>query len=81
MAGVGHSTYAVSILDKAPEPIIEATRQQKLSINAAYGVTKLPEEHQAEIAERITQGKSAKSVISELKKQEKTEKVEDKRPK
>lgn len=55
MAGVGRTTYkqATTILDKAPEPVIEATRKKELSINAAYQVTKLPEEKQAEISTRI----------------------------
>ena len=56
------------MLDKAPEAIVKATRKQELSINAAYGVTKLPEEQQAEIASRIEQGETPKAVISSLKK-------------
>ena len=69
MAGVSRKTYehAAVVLDKAPEPIIEATRRKELSINAAYGVTKLPEEHQAEIAERISLGESANTVIADVK--------------
>ena len=64
MAGVSGKTYehATTVLDKAPEPVIEATRWKELSINAAYGVTKLPEEQQAEIASRIEQGESAKEL-------------------
>lgn len=55
MAGVGHTSYerATKVLDKAPEPVIDATRRKELSINAAYGVTKLSEEQQMEIASRI----------------------------
>ena len=55
MAGVSRKTYehATAVLDQAPEPVIEATRRKELSINAAYGVTKLPESQQAEIASRI----------------------------
>ena len=61
LAGVSHKTYehATTVLDKAPEPVIEAARKKELSINAAYQVTKLPEEQQAEIAGRIEQGESA----------------------
>ena len=68
MAGVSASTYehATTVLDKAPAPVIEATRKKELSINAAYQVTKLPEEQQAEISKRIEQGESAKAVISEV---------------
>ena len=69
MAGVSGKTYdhAVTVLDKASEAVIEATRRKELSINAAYGVTKLPEEQQAEIASRIAKGESAKAVITEVK--------------
>ncbi len=70
MAGVSGKTYehATAVLDKAPEPVIEATRNKELSINAAYEVTKLPEEQQTEIAERIAQGETPRKVISEVKK-------------
>lgn len=69
MAGVGHSTYehAVKVIDNAPEPVIEATRRNQLSINSAYGVTKLSAEQQAEISERIEQGEPAQKVVSEVK--------------
>ena len=69
MAGVSRSTYdhATKVLANAPAPIVEAARHNELSINTAYGVTKLPEDQQAEIAERIEQGEAAKSVISEVK--------------
>ena len=70
LAGVSRKTceHATAVLDKAPEAIVKATRKQELSINAAYGVTKLPEEQQAEIASRIEQGETPKAVISSLKK-------------
>ena len=55
MAGVSGKTYehATEVLDKAPEPVVEAARNKELSINAAYEVTKMPEEKQEEVAERI----------------------------
>ena len=55
MAGVSGSTYehATVVLDKAPTPIIEAARKKQLSIHTAYEVTKLPQEKQTEISERI----------------------------
>lgn len=69
LAGVSRKTYehAATVLDKAPEPIIEATRKKEISINSAYEVTKLPEKQQSEISERIEQGEPAKEVISEVK--------------
>lgn len=69
LAGVSGSTYehVAKVMDEAPAPVVEAARNKELSINAAYGVTKLPEAQQAEIAERIGQGEVAKSVISEVK--------------
>ena len=72
LAGVSGSTYehATAVLDKAPEPVIEAARKKELSINAAYQVTKLPEEQQAEISARIEQGEPAKKVISEVQNRE-----------
>ena len=75
MAGVSASTYehATTVLDKAPAPVIEATRKKELSINAAYEVTKLPEEKQAEISKRIEQGESAKVVVSEVQSRVKSE--------
>ena len=75
LAGVSGSTYehATAVLDKAPEPVIEATRNKELSINAAYQVTKMPEEQQAEISKRIEQGESAKAVVSEVQSRVKTE--------
>ena len=75
LAGVSGKTYehATTVLDKAPEPVIEATRKKELSINAAYQVTKLPEEQQAEISKRIEQGEPAKAVISEVQSRAKSE--------
>ena len=74
MAGVSGSTYehAAVVLDKAPEPVIEATRRKELSINAAYGVTKLPKSQQAEIAERIAEGGNPRYVIADTKHKNKT---------
>lgn len=55
MAGVSGKTYehAVEVLEKAPEPVVEATRNNDLSINMAHTVTKLEPEEQQEIAHRI----------------------------
>lgn len=55
MAGVSGKTYehAVEVLENAPEPIVEATRNGDLSINMAHSVTKLESEEQQEIAHRI----------------------------
>ena len=68
MAGVGHSTYehAATILDKAPEAVIDAVRKDELSINAGYEVTKLPEAEQEEITERIKRGEPAKSAVKSV---------------
>ena len=73
MAGVSGKTYehAVRVLDKAPEAVIQATRDKELSINAAFEVTKLPEDQQAEIAERIEQGETPKAVVSSMRKAKK----------
>ena len=70
MAGVSRKTYehATEVLDKAPEPIVEAARNKELSINAAYEVTQMPQEQQDEIAERIEQGEKPKAVVNEVKK-------------
>ena len=55
MAGTSGKTYehAIVVLEKAPEPVVQATRQNDISINSAYQVTKLEPEEQQEIAERI----------------------------
>ena len=69
MAGVSGSTYerAVTVLETAPAPIVEATMQDALSINAAYQVTKMEPEEQEEIAQRIEQGETPKEVVSEIR--------------
>lgn len=68
MAGISGKTYehAVAVMEEAPEPVVEATRQNALSINAAYQVTRLEPEQQQEIAERIAQGESPKDVVSDV---------------
>lgn len=60
LAGVSGKTYehAVTVLETAPEPIVEATRQNDLSIHAAYQVTRMEPEQQQEIVERIGQGEN-----------------------
>lgn len=69
MAGVSGKTYehAIAVLETAPEPVIEATRQSDLSINAAYHVTRMEPEQQEEIALRIEQGETPKEVVSEVR--------------
>jgi len=69
MAGVSGKTYehAVTVLETAPAPIVEATMQDALSINAAYQVTKMGPEQQEEIALRIEQGETPKEVVSEVR--------------
>lgn len=69
MAGVSGSTYerAVTVLETAPAPIVEATMQDALSIHAAYQVTKMEPEQQEEIALRIEQGETPKEVVSEVR--------------
>ena len=69
MAGVSGKTYehATAVLDKAPEPVVEAARNNELSINAAYEVTKMPEEKQTEVAERIEKGEKPKDVVSDVR--------------
>ena len=71
MAGVSGKTYehATAILDKAPEEVVQATRKNELSINAAYQVTKLPQEQQQEVSRRISQGENARKVVAEVKQQ------------
>ena len=69
MAGVSGKTYehAVTVLETAPTPIVEATMQDALSIHAAYQVTKMEPEQQEEIAQRIEQGETPKEVVSEVR--------------
>lgn len=69
MAGVSGKTYehAVTVLETAPAPIVEATMQDALSIHAAYQVTKMEPEQQEEIALRIEQGEAPREVYSEVK--------------
>ncbi len=69
LAGVSGSTYehATKVMDETSIPIVNATRNNEISINAAYQTTKLPKTQQTEIAERIKQGEPAKSAISEVK--------------
>ena len=69
MAGVGHSTYehAVTVLEEAPAPVVEAARNNELSINSAYQVAKMEPEQQEEIAQRIEQGEAPREVFSEVK--------------
>lgn len=68
MAGVSGKTYehAVTVIEEAPEPVIEAARQNALSINAAYQITKMEPEQQREIGERIEQGERPKEVVSDV---------------
>lgn len=55
LAGVSDNTIqkVEHIEEKAPNPIIEASRKGEISVNSAYQVTKLEPEKQQEIAERI----------------------------
>lgn len=55
IAGVSHDTIAKveHIEEEAPEPVVTASRQGRISVNAAYQVTKLEPEEQEEIAHRI----------------------------
>lgn len=55
MAGVSGKTYekGVAVLENAPEPVVEATRRDELSIDMAHKVTKLEPEEQKEIALRL----------------------------
>lgn len=70
MAGVSGKTYehAVIVMEEAPEPIVEATRRNDISINAAYQVTKMEPEQQEEISERIKNGETPKVVITDVQK-------------
>ncbi len=73
MAGVSPSTYehAAAVLDNAPEPVVQATRDSELSINAAYEVTKMPVDKQREVSVRITQGEKPREVVSDVKQKRK----------
>lgn len=75
MAGISGKTYehAVEVIEKAPEPVVQATRSNDLSINMAHKVTKLEPEKQQEIAERIQniqnepeETKTPKAIVQEV---------------
>ena len=70
IAGVSGKTYehAVTVLETAPAPVVEATRRNDISINAAYQVTKMEPEQQEEISARIEQGETPKAVIADVQK-------------
>lgn len=70
IAGVSHDTIAKveHIEREAPKPIINASRNNDISINMAHQVTKMCDEEKHEIAERIEQGEKAKAVIQEVQK-------------
>ena len=73
MAEVSGKTYerAVKVIDNAPEAVVAAVRKKDLSINSAYGVTKMSHEQQEEIAKRIMDGEKPKSVIADVKRRDK----------
>lgn len=79
MAGVSGKTYehGVAVIEKAPEPVVKAARNNEISINAAYEVTKMPVEKQNHIAERIERGEDAREVIREVKNSYKDEADEE----
>lgn len=69
MANVSGKTYehGVTVLKEAPQAVIEATKQKKLTINTAYEVTKLEPQEQAEIAHRIEHSEEKpKAIIHEV---------------
>lgn len=70
VAGVSHDTIAKveKIEAEAPQPIIEASRKNELSVNSAFQVTKMKPEQQEEIAERIEQGETPKEVVADVQK-------------
>lgn len=70
MAGVSGKTYehAVTVLETAPAPVVDAAMRDDISINAAYQVTKMGPEQQEEIAERIEKGEAPKEVIADVQK-------------
>ena len=74
MAGVSGKTYehATEVMDNAPAPIVEAVRNNDVSINAAYEVTKLPAQVQQEAARRISQGEAPRTVLSQVKQHSKS---------
>ena len=68
-AGVSTATISrvETIKRESPEPIIQAARNNDISINMAHEFTKMPEEEKTEIVERIEQGEKPKEVIKEVK--------------
>ena len=58
VAGVSHDSIdKVSKIERdAPEPIKRASRRGEISVNAAYEVTKLPEEKRQEIIDKAERG-------------------------
>jgi len=70
MAGVSGKTYehAVTVMEEAPEPVVEAARQNALSINAAYQVTRMEPDQQQEVVERIENGEKPKDVVQDVQK-------------
>lgn len=68
LAGVSGKTYehGVAVLEKAPAPIVDAVRNNDISIHAGYQVTQMNPEEKSEIAERIEQGESPKDVVQEV---------------
>jgi ParB family chromosome partitioning protein len=70
MAGVSGKTYehGVTILEKAPKSVVDAVKNDDLSIHAAYQVTKMEPEQQEEVAERIEQGEKPKEVVADVQK-------------
>lgn len=70
VAGLSHDTIAKveKIEAEAPKPVIEASRKNELSVNAAYQVTKMEPEQQKEVAERIEQGETPKEVVADVQK-------------
>jgi hypothetical protein len=84
MAGISGKTYehAVEVIEKAPEPVVQAARSNDLSINMAHQVTKLEPEKQQEIAERIQniqnepeETKTPKAIVQEVLKRPKSQNV------
>ena len=69
LAGVSGKTYehATKVIDEAPTEIVRAVDNKELSIDAAYAVTKMNDEDKQEVVERISDGESAKAVVSEVR--------------